>query len=102
MSIELVAHSTIPFSVAPFFSCLQFVRSIRVFSNELALCIRWPKYWNFTFSINSSNEYSGLISFRIEWFDLLAVQGRVNTDILGISEVKWMGMGEFSSDDNCI
>ena len=49
--------------------------SIRVFSNELALCIRWPKYWNFSFSISPSNEYSGLISFRIEWFDLLAVQG---------------------------
>ena len=49
--------------------------SIRVFSNELALHIRWPKYWSFTFSINPFNEYSGLISFRIDWFDLLAVQG---------------------------
>ena len=49
--------------------------SIRVFSNELALCIRWPKYWSFSFSISPSNEYSGLISFRIDWFDLLAVQG---------------------------
>ena len=48
--------------------------SIRVFSNELALCIRWPKYWSFSFSISPSNEYSGLISFRIDWFDLLAVQ----------------------------
>ena len=48
--------------------------SIRVFSNELALCIRWPKYWNFSFSISPSNEYSGLIFFRIDWFDLLAVQ----------------------------
>ena len=47
--------------------------SIRVFSNESALCIRWPKYWSF--SISPSNEYSGLISFRIEWFDLLVVQG---------------------------
>ena len=48
--------------------------SIRVFSNELVLCIRWPKYWSFSFSISPSNEYSGLISFRMEWFDLLAVQ----------------------------
>ena len=47
--------------------------SIRVFSNELALCIRWPNYWSL--SISPSNEYSGLISFRIDWFDLLAVQG---------------------------
>ena len=49
--------------------------SIRVFSKELALCIRWPKDWSFSFSISPSNEYSGLISFRIDWFDLLAVQG---------------------------
>ena len=49
--------------------------SIRVFSNELALCIRWPKYWSFSFSISPSNEYSGEISFRIDWLDLLAVQG---------------------------
>ena len=49
--------------------------SIRVFSNELFLHIRWPKYWSFSFSISLSNEYSGLISFRIDWFDLLAVWG---------------------------
>ena len=48
--------------------------SIRVFSKELALCIRWPKYWSFCFSISPSNEYSGMISFRIDWFDLLVVQ----------------------------
>ena len=48
--------------------------SIRVFSSELALCIRWPKYWSFSGSISPSNEYSGLIAFRIDWFDLLAVQ----------------------------
>ena len=50
--------------------------SIRVFFNESALCIRWPKYWSFSFSISPSNEYSGLISFRIDWFDLLAVQNK--------------------------
>ena len=49
--------------------------SIRVFSSESVLCIRWPKYWSFSFSISSSNEYSGLISFRMDWLDLLAVQG---------------------------
>ena len=48
--------------------------SIRVFSNESVLCIRWPKYWSFSFSISPSNEYSGLISFRMDWLDLLAVQ----------------------------
>ena len=53
--------------------------SIRVFSNELALHIRWPKYWSFSFSISLSNEYSGLISFRIDWFDLLAVQGTLKS-----------------------
>ena len=56
-------HPTISSSVIPFFS------SIRVFPNESALCIRWPKYWSFSFSICPSNEYSGLISYRIDWFD---------------------------------
>ena len=53
--------------------------SIRVFSNELALCIRWPKYWHFSFSISPSNEYSGLISFRMDKLDLLAVQGTLKS-----------------------
>ena len=53
--------------------------SIRVFSNESVLHIRWPKYWSFSFSISPSNEYSGLISFRIHWFDLLAVQGTLKS-----------------------
>ena len=53
--------------------------SIRVFSSESALCIRWPKYWSFSFSIRPSNEYSGLISFRIDWVDLLAVQGTLKS-----------------------
>ena len=55
--------------------------SIRVFSNELALCIRWPKYWNFSFDTSPSNEYSGMISFRIDWFDLLAVQGTLKSPL---------------------
>ena len=53
--------------------------SIRVFFNESVLCIWWPKYWSFSFSISPSNEYSGLISFRIDWFDLLAVQGTLKS-----------------------
>ena len=53
--------------------------SVRVFSNELGLCVRWPKYWSFSFSINPSNEYSWLISFRIDWFDLFAVQGTLKS-----------------------
>ena len=52
---------------------------IRVFSNESALCLRWPKYWSFSFSISPFNVYSGLISFRIDWFDLLAVQGTLSS-----------------------
>ena len=53
--------------------------SIRVFSNESVLCINWPKYWSFSFSISPSSEYSGLISFRIDWLDLLAVQGTLKS-----------------------
>ena len=55
--------------------------NIRIFSNESTLHIRWPKYWSFSFSISHSNEYSGLISFRIDWFDLLAVQGTLRNVI---------------------
>ena len=56
--------------------------SIRVFSNESVLHIRWPKYWSFSFIISSSNEYSGLISFRMDWLDLLAVQGTLKKSLL--------------------
>ena len=58
----------------PLLLLLSIFPSIRVFSNESVLCIRWPKYWSLSFSISPSNEYSGLISFRIDWLDLLAVQ----------------------------
>ena len=68
-------HPTISSSVVLFSSCLQSFPSIRVFFNKLALHIRWPKYWNFSFSISPSREYSGLISFRMDWLDLLAIQG---------------------------
>ena len=53
--------------------------SIRAFSSESALCIRWPKYWSFSFSLSPSNEYSGLISFRIDWFDFLAIRGTLKS-----------------------
>ena len=72
MSIESVIpsnHLSLCFPLLP-----SIFPSIGVFSNESALRIRWPKYWNFSFSISPSNEYSGLISLRIDWFDLLAVQ----------------------------
>ena len=67
-------HPTISSSVIPFSSCLQSFPTSESFLVELALHIRWPKYWSFSFSISPSNEYSGLISFRIDCFDLLAVQ----------------------------
>ena len=60
----------------PFLPVLSLSQFFRLFSNELALCIRWPQCWSFSFSRSTSNEYSGLISFRIDWFDLLAVQGK--------------------------
>ena len=63
----------------PLFLLLSIFPSIKVFSNELALCIRCPKYWGFSFSTSFSNEYSGLISFRVNWFDLLAVQGTLKS-----------------------
>ena len=71
-------YLTISSSAAPFSLCLQSFPAL-VFSNELALCIRWPKYWSFNFSISPWNEYSGLISFRTDWFDLLAVQETLNS-----------------------
>ena len=79
MSIE----SMMPSSYLIFYHSLLLLSSIflsiRVFSNDSALCIRWPKYWSFSFSISPSNEYSGLISFRIDYFDLLAVQGTLKS-----------------------
>ena len=74
-SIELVMPSNHLILCHPLLLLPSIVPSIRVFSNELALRIRWPKYWSFSFSISLSNEYSGFISFRIDWFVLLAVQG---------------------------
>ena len=73
MSIELVMPPNRLIPWCPLLLLPSIFPSIRVFSNESVLCIRWPKYWSFSFSISPSNEYSGLISFRIDWFGLLAV-----------------------------
>ena len=79
MSIELVMPSNYLILCRPFLLLPSIFPSIRVFSDELVLCIRWPKYWSFNFSISSSNEYSGLLSFSIDWFDLLALQGTLKS-----------------------
>ena len=75
MSIELGMPSNHLILCYPLLHPPSIFPSIRVFSNESVLHIRWPKYWSFSFSISPSNEYSGLISFRMNWLDLLAVQG---------------------------
>ena len=75
MSIESVMPSNHLILCRPFLLPPSIFPSIRVLSNESIFSIRWPKYWSFSFSISPSNEYSGLISFRMDWLDLLAVQG---------------------------
>ena len=79
MSIESVMPSTISILCCPLLLQPSIFTRIRVFSNESVLCIRWPKYWSFSFSISPSHEYSGLISFRMEWLNLLAVQGTLKS-----------------------
>ena len=79
MSFELVIPSNHLILCCPLLLLPSIFPSIRVFSNESALHIRWPKYWSFSFSISPPSEYSGLISFRIDWFDLLAVQGTLKS-----------------------
>ena len=74
MSIESVMLSNHLILCHPLLLLPSIFPSIRVFSNESALCIKWPKYWSFSFSTSPSNKYSGLISFRIDWFDFLAFQ----------------------------
>ena len=92
----------------PLLILLSIFPSIRVFSNESALCIRWPKYWSFSFNSSPSNEHSGLISFRMDWLDLLAVQGTLKSLLqhqsskapilrLNIQETKMMASGPITS-----
>ena len=78
MSIELMIPSNHLILCRPLLLLPSIFPSIRVFSNESVLCIRWPNYCSFSFSISPSNEYSGLISFKSDWFDLLAVQGTLS------------------------
>ena len=79
MSIESVMPSYHLILYCPLLFLPSIFPSIRVFSNESLLCIRWPNYWSFSFSITPSNEYSGLISSRMDWLDLLAVQGTLKS-----------------------
>ena len=79
MSIELVMPSNHLILCHPLFLLPLIFPSIRVYSNESVLSIRWPKHWTFSFGISPSNDYSGLISFRIDWLDLLAVQGTLRS-----------------------
>ena len=79
MSIELMMPSNHLILCHPLFFMTSIFPSIRVFSNESVLCIRWPKDWSFSFSIRPFNEYSGMISFRMDWLDLLAVQGTLKS-----------------------
>ena len=78
-SIELVMPSNHLILCCPLLLPPSIFPSIRAFSNQSVLCIRWPKYWSFSFNISPSNEYSGLISFRMDWLDLLAVQGTLKS-----------------------
>ena len=79
MSIESVITSNHLILCHPLLLLPPIPPSIRVFSNESTLCMRWPKYWSFSFSISASNEHPGLISFRMDWLDLLAVQGTLKS-----------------------
>ena len=79
MSIELVMPSNHLILCRPLLFLPSIFPSIGVFSNKSALCIKWPKYWSFSFNISHSNEHPGLISFRMDWLDLLAVQGTLKS-----------------------
>ena len=79
MSIESVMSSNHLVFCCPLPLLPSTFSSIRVFSNESVLCVRWTKYWSFSYSISPSNDYSGIISFRIDWFDLCAVQGTLKS-----------------------
>ena len=79
VSVESVMLSNHLILCCPLFLLPSIFPSIRIFSDELTLHIRWPKYWSFIFSISPSNEYSGLISFRTDWFDLFAVKGTLES-----------------------
>ena len=95
MSFESVMPSNHLILCHPLLLLPSIFPSIRVFSNESALCIRWPKYWSFSFSISPFNEYSELISFRMDWFDLLAVQGSLSLLQYHSSKVSFLPWSAF-------
>ena len=97
MFIDLVMPPNHLFLCHPLLLLPSIFPSIRVFSNESALHIRWPKYWNCSFSISPSSEYSGLISFRIDWFDLFAVQGTLKSLLQHNSKASIL---QLNSDNN--
>ena len=100
MSTELVMLSNHLILCHPLLLLPSIFHSIRVFSIELVLCIRWPKYWSFSFSISPSNEYSGLIYFRMDWLDFLAVQ-RTLKSLLQVGGGVGMGNTCKSMADSC-
>ena len=89
MSTESVMPSYHLILCSPLLLLPSVFPSIRVFSNESALCIRWPKYWSFSFNISPSNEHPGLMSFRVDWLDLLAVQGTLKNLLQHHSSKPW-------------
>ena len=93
ISIESVMPSNHLILYCPFLLLPSIFPSIRVFSNKSALHIRWPKYWSFSFNISPSNEYPGLISFRMDWLDLLAVQGTLQSRVSNITVQKHQFFG---------
>ena len=95
ISIELVMPSNHLILCRPLLLLPSIFPSIRVFFNELTLHNRWPRYWSFSFNISSSNEYAGLISFRMDWFDLLAVQGTLQSLLQHSSKVSILQCSAF-------
>ena len=95
MSIESVLPSNHLILFRPLLLLPSIFPSIRVFSNESVLCIRWPNYWSFSIIISPSSEYSGLISFRTDWFDLLAVQGTIKSLFQHISKASILWCSAF-------
>ena len=93
-------HPAISSSDIPFSSCPQSLPSIRVFFNESTLRMRWPKYWNFSLSISPSNEHPGLVSFRMDWLDLLAVKGTLKSLLQHHSSKHWFFGIQLSSQSN--
>ena len=89
ISMESVMPSNHLILCCPLLLLPSIFPSIRVFSNELALCIRWPNYCNFSFSLSASSQHSGLISFRIAWFDLVAIQGALMSLLSSKTSVIW-------------